>query len=236
MNRKDKKKLYVKLKKKQFSPLHVAEVGVYHPETSNIFDFILDGIRTTLVEPDPRSIELIEERFSAQDNVTLHKVAVYEKDGQIKLAQRDASTFASFLEASPAIINDSYELNENDTFVVEARRFDSIDDGTIDLLSVDTEGCEWYVIKYLVSRPGVISVETHGGIYTNPNFKDIDVWMKTNDYSVWFKDKSDTVYVRNDAIKLNFIDAVELRLTSIFLTLRKGKKLLKRKLKSLFKR
>ncbi len=236
MNRKDKKRLYVKLKKKQFVPFHVAEVGVYHPETSNILDFILDGVRTTLVEPDPRSIKLIEERFSQQDNVTLHKVAVYAEDGQITLAQREASTFASFLKASPAIINDNYELNESDTFEVEAKRFDGIDDGTIDLLSVDTEGCEWYVIKYLVSRPGVVSIETHGGIYTNPNFRDIDAWMKSNDYSVWFKDKSDTVYVRNDAIKLNFIDAIELRLTNIFLALRKRKKLLTRKLKSLLKR
>ncbi len=236
MNRKDKKRLYVKLKRKQFSPFHVAEVGVYHPETSNVFDFILEGVRATLVEPDPRSIKLIEERFSEQNNVTLHKVAVYEKDGMITLAQREASTFASFLEASPAIINDSYELNESDTFSVEAKRFDSIDDGTIDLLSVDTEGCEWYVIKYLVSRPGVISVETHGGIYTNPNFKAIDAWMRRNDYSVWFKDKSDTVYVRKNVINLNFIDAIELRLTNIFLALRKRKKLLKRKIKSLVKR
>lgn len=236
MNKEKGKRLYVKSKKKQFIPEHVAEVGVYHPETSNIFDFILDGIRTTLVEPDPRSIKLIEERFSKQNNVTLHKVAVYEYDGQIKLAQREASTFASFLDASPAIINDGYELNESDTFVVDAKRFDSIDDGTIDLLSVDTEGCEWYVIKHLVSRPWVISVETHGGIYTNPNLKDIDAWMKSNGYSVWFKDKSDTVYTRNDAIKLNFIDIIKLRTANVFLLLRKWKKLFKRKMKGLFKK
>jgi hypothetical protein len=41
------------------------------------------------------------------------------------------------------------------------------------LLSVDTEGCEWYALKNLKSRPKVISLETHGKYYTNAYIKEI---------------------------------------------------------------
>ena len=40
-----------KLNNKGFAPQHAAEVGVYHPETSNIYDYLVDGTRCTLVEP-----------------------------------------------------------------------------------------------------------------------------------------------------------------------------------------
>ena len=49
--------LFEKVKRKKFKPTHVAEVGVWHPKTSNIYQFIIENIRTTLVEPDPESIK-----------------------------------------------------------------------------------------------------------------------------------------------------------------------------------
>ena len=45
----------------------------------------------------------------------------------------------------------------------------------IDLLSVDTEGCEWFVLQTLRSRPAVISIETHGGLYLNPHRDEIEI-------------------------------------------------------------
>jgi len=36
--------LYKKVKQKGINPVHVAEVGVWHPETSNIYKFIQEGI------------------------------------------------------------------------------------------------------------------------------------------------------------------------------------------------
>ena len=46
--------LYRRLKAKGLRPSHVAEIGVWHPQTSNIYQYIQDGIRTTLVEPGPK--------------------------------------------------------------------------------------------------------------------------------------------------------------------------------------
>ena len=224
MERKSENQLYRQVARKGFQPRHVAEVGVYRPEISNIHDFTVRGVRTTLVEPDPASIRRIEAAFGDRSNVTLHPVAVFDINGEIKLAQREASTFVSQLEASPAIVNDGYVLQEADEFTVEAVTFDRIDDGTIDLLSVDTEGSEWFVLKHMTSRPKVISIETHGAGYLNPNIAEIEGWMRRNGYQPYFKDKSDTVYVQPDTISLTVADRFRLWLKDLALRFRRAKK------------
>jgi FkbM family methyltransferase len=199
------KQIYSKLKERNITPTHVCEVGVYLPETSNIIDFIKDGIKATLVEADPATVEKIRTYFKGYD-ITLHPYAVWDHNGVIKLSKANASTFVTSLESSPAIENDKYKVKEEDTFEVPCRIFSDLDDGTIDLLSVDIEGSEWYVIKYLKSRPRIISIETHGKYYTNPFIKEITAWIEENNYTPWFKDGSDTVYVRKDVFMPNAAD------------------------------
>ncbi|MCB9914586.1 MAG: FkbM family methyltransferase [Planctomycetes bacterium] len=220
--------LYRRLHAKGFAPAHVAEVGVYVPETSNVYDYIQAGVRTTLAEPDPSSIARLERAFGDKPCVTLHKVAVYDFNGPLKLAQREASTFVSELPASPAIVNDGYRVSEDDCFEVQAVTFDRIDDGSIELLSVDTEGSEWFVLKHMTSRPGVIAIETHGAAYLNPHLAEIEAWMAANGYRGFYKDKSDTVYVHKDAVRLTFAERVALRLKSAALALRRARKRLLR--------
>ncbi|MES2730687.1 MAG: FkbM family methyltransferase [Bacteroidota bacterium] len=198
--------LYNKCKAKGFHPKHVSEVGVYLPETSNILGFIEDNIRATLVEADPVYAKAIEEYFHQASHVTLYPFAMYDHAGTIGLYKRDSSTFVSGLEASPAIINDKYQGKEEDKVYVEAKIFSEIDDQTIDLLSVDIEGCEWYVIKHMLSRPAIISVETHGKHYINPYLNEIVGWMKKNQYQVWYKDKSDTVFFKEGTITLSGLE------------------------------
>ena len=212
------------LSQKGFTPSHVAEIGVYLPETSNIYDFIKADIRCTLVEPDPSSIEKIKQCFAANKNVTLHPLAVYDTNGKLELVRREASTFAANLASSPAIINDGYKLDNRDKFTVEARTFDRIDDGTIDLLSVDTEGCEWFVIKHMKSRPAVISLETHGAAYVNHYLGEIMAWMRQNNYRVWYKDKTDSVFARRDGIEVTFADTLRLAFMNIYISLRRRRK------------
>jgi FkbM family methyltransferase len=153
--------LYKRLKAKQLSFRHVCEVGVYLPHTSNIIDFIQDGIRTTLVEADPEVVIKINQFFKDYP-IQVHAVAIWDYSGHLKLSKASASTFVSALKTSPALENDRYQIQEEKTVEVPCQRFSDIDDGTIDLLSIDIEGSEWYVLKYLTSRPKVISIETHG--------------------------------------------------------------------------
>lgn len=224
MNEQPLKNLYAQLQKKGFQPQHVAEVGVYIPETSNIFDYIEAGVRTTLVEPDPESIERIRERFAGYEHITLHTVAAYDFEGELELSQRDASTFVSQLESSPAIVNDGYVVSTDDQFSVRCTTFDTLDDGSIDLISIDTEGSEWFVIKYMRSRPDVISIETHGAAYVNPHIAEIRNWMSENGYEVLFKDRSDSVYVRSEAIRPGIVDKVALFFRNSSLAFRRFRK------------
>src|SRR5580658_8244316 len=219
------KELYKKCSAKKIALRHICEVGVFMPEMSNILDFIVkDRLRTTLVEPDPKSIAAIRDFFHDYNNVRLLPYAVYDHHGALELVQRNASTFVLALPYSPAQVNDKYQVRKEDTFTVECRTFDELDDGTIDLLSVDTEGSEWYVVKKLVSRPVVISVEMHGKSYLNPYYSEINGWMAANGYERWWLNKTDTVYYKKGVFSVSSAEKLRLALMDAYVKLRRARK------------
>jgi FkbM family methyltransferase len=222
--------LYQKCAEKGLTIRHVCEVGVYTPERSNVLEFITrDKLRATLVEPDPQRIAAIKKYFAAYPGVTLIPYAVYDHNGTLELAQRGESTFATALPFSPAVINDQYQVKKEDTFSVPCKRFDEMDDGSIDLLHIDTEGCEWYVLKYLKSRPLVISLETHGKSYSNPYLKEILDWMERNGYQRWCVGRSDSIFRRDGAFEITAAEKRRLFRMGLYLRFRKFRKGLFRK-------
>lgn len=227
MNHQANKVIFRKSNAKGFQPKYVAEVGVYLPETSNIVDYIKNGVKAILVEPDLKTIEKIKQYFGKEANMTLHAVAIYDYNGTLTLVQRNASTFVSDLKASPALVNDKYTLAEEDKFEVPCATFDTIDDGTIDLLSVDIEGSEWYVIKNLKSRPKVLSIETHGKSYVNPFLIEILAWIEKENYQVWYKDKSDTVFVKKGTFPISFSEKLQLIWINFYINFRRFRKKIK---------
>ena len=226
--------LYRRVKAKGFRPSHVAEIGVWYPHTSNIYQYIQDGVKATLVEPDPDSIDLIKTEFSGNDNVTLYEVAVCDFNGKVELCKRESSTFVSTLSLSPALVNDDCVIEQADKFMAEAKLFSEIDDGTIDLLSVDTEGSEWFVIKNMKSRPAVISLETHGGMYVNPYLDKLQEWMDENNYLLLYKDMSDSVFVLRGTISVSVINRIGLLRSNLVIAFKSKKKKLSKIIKKLF--
>lgn len=224
--------LYSQVIAKGFRPSHVAEVGVGHPSSSNIHGFIDEGVKATLVEPDPESIKLIKQQFKG-NNISLHEAAVCDFNGKVDLYQRKSSSFVSSLQSSPAIVNDNYDIKVTDKFTVNAQIFTEIDDGTIELISIDTEGSEWFVIKNMVSRPAVISIETHGGMYINPYINELEMWMENNFYTLWYKDKSDSVFVLTSVIQVGPGDRFRLIVSNLAIKLKSAKRKLIRYFKSL---
>ncbi|MDX9740929.1 MAG: FkbM family methyltransferase [Gammaproteobacteria bacterium] len=213
---------------------HVAEVGVYHPETSNVLGFIRDGTRTMLVEPDPDSLARIRDYFRGYDTVSIMPYAIWDEAGHVSLYRTNSSTFVSSLDASPALVNDGYVPDERDSFRAEARLFSDIDDGTIDLLSIDVEGAEWYVLKHMRSRPKVISLETHAAEYRNPFMAMIARWMREHGYQRWFVHGSDTVYIRADAVTLSLPERLRRGISNNVVLARHRFKAMKRRIKYLF--
>jgi FkbM family methyltransferase len=215
--------LFRKLSNKGFLPAHAAEIGVYRPESSSLIDYINSGVRCTLVEADPSTAALIRERFGKLANVTLHEVALCDHNGTVDLVRREASTFIRTLPGSPAMVNDRYEVKGADVFKVEAKTFDRIDDGSIDLLSIDIEGGEWFVLKHMKSRPAVLSIETHGAAYLNPYLREILGWTGENGYRVLCKTWTDTVFV-GDRVPVTVGDRMGLALMNLRLALRRARK------------
>lgn len=223
-----KKNLFQKCESKNLHISLACEVGVYFPETSNILEFINEGIQSLLVEPDKESLLRIEKSFGKNQNITIYPYAIYDYSGKLELVQRNASTFVKDLPQSPAQINDNYTFDNKDTFEVQCKVFDAIDPGNIELLSIDTEGCEWFVLKNLVSRPKVISLETHGKYYTNPYLKEIRAWLKEHNYTLWYKTRTDSVYYFKRSIQINMIEKIELCLMDIFIRFRKLKRVFRK--------
>ena len=215
------------LKKKNYTPRHVCEVGVWHPKTSNIKYYIEKNIKSLLIEPDPESIALIKKEWGERKNLTLKTVACTDFEGTIDLHKAGSSSFVSSTKNSPAMVNDSYDIRNNISTKVDAKKFSSEDPGDIDLISIDIEGSEWYVIKHMLSRPDIISIETHGGYYINPHIEDIKKWMDEYNYVLWFKDNSDSVYVKKHIIKVKFNEILFLMLKNIHLIFRRYRKGLK---------
>lgn len=229
-------RLYDMCKRKGIAPTRVAEVGVYMPELSNVLGFVRDGIPAELVEADPVCVEQMRAYFAGNDNVRILPYAVWDSNERISLYRANASTFVGGVGQAPAIVNDGYRPREEDRFEVEARRFGDLDPGDIDLLSIDIEGAEWYVLKGLCSRPRVIAIETHAARYSNPHLDDIRRWMEENGYDRWFIDGSDTVYVRRDAVAFGRLELLGNRAAIAFALLRNRMKRWRRSLKAAVRR
>jgi FkbM family methyltransferase len=198
-------KLYKKVTRLGLRIEHVAEIGVWHPASSNILEFVSQGCKTDLFEADPDIVQELTAYFHDNPRVRIFPYAIYNTPGRIGLYRFRASTFIQELEKSPALVNDKYQPTEKDLFYVEARLLSDFDDGTIDLLSIDTEGSEWQALQTLKSRPLVLSIETHGGKYHNPFLPQILGWMRSNGYNKWFRTGSDTVFIKEE-IKLGLLD------------------------------
>lgn len=221
-------RIYEKLLPKKITFKHVCEVGVYIPETSNILEFINAGTRATLVEADPDVAKKIEAVFGAK-NVRIYPVAVWDTTGRLKLSKAASSTFATELPNSPARENDRYHISEALTFEVPCVQFSEIDDGTIDLLSIDIEGGEWYVLKHMRSSPSVLSIETHGKYYTNPFMAQITTWLQAHNYVLWYKDGSDSVYIKEGLFSVSTFDKLETKRAELAIRWKKFKRIFKRR-------
>lgn len=177
-----------------FDPLHVMEVGAYEAETVHSKQFIEAGVRVELVEPQASAIASIRAAYGHRPNVVLHPVAISDEAGFVMLASRGASSHTVSLCEAPVGSTDA--ADDAACEKVRAVTFDSIDDGTIDLLFCDVEGSEWKVLSRMKSIPRVIVVETHGHRYINPHLTDIIFWALRRGYRLIGHDVADTVWWR----------------------------------------
>jgi FkbM family methyltransferase len=209
--------LYKICQQNNFTPSLCVEVGSAHPRTTQLKEFIENKIECWLIEANPRLFYCLSKGFDEGDfqstwpqvsnyphqfpgfenlsNVKLFNYAIFNKNKNIKFFERNASSFCENID-SPAKICDSYRENDADSYIVEAITMDKIDTGSIDLLAIDVEGCEWFVLERLISRPKILCIETHGPNYQNKFLPEINQWAYKNLYTVVGRSESDTLFVK----------------------------------------
>lgn len=168
---------------------HACEVGFYRLEDSQIKGFIYAGVRCTVVD-------ILQSRIAVRyKNVDWRRIGIDFNKGIQTFQWNGASTHKCGI-ASPSVQNKSQKKKHRGTRIHPVTTFDKIDDGTINVLAIDIEGMEWAVLKFLVSRPVLISVEMAWKKYKNPNFKKIRKWMRDNNYKKIATYLSDEIYRR----------------------------------------
>ncbi len=149
--------------------------------------------------------------FGALGNVTIHNVAIVERAGPVQMFECNASSFVAGTQSPIKVNNGFVESDSTDGIksiikgfpyggpahvTVRGATIDEFDNGQIDILAVDTEGCEYWALDKLISRPRLICLETHGQAYVNPLIDRIVTWMQTNGYAVAGQTESDTLFIK----------------------------------------
>lgn len=192
-------KLYDLCKKLNLKPKHVVEVGVWLPQDSQCLAFCVDiDCHVDLFEPLSEAICRITQHLKS--NSTLFKFGIYDYDGEATLMIPDGSSACASASAyidginSPSLVNDKQKHFRKET--IQVRKFGQFDNGTIDVISLDCEGCEWFTLKNMISRPEIISVEMGDPCrdYNNPFTKDIENWLNFHGYVQIAQDKADKIY------------------------------------------
>ncbi len=173
---------------------HAVEVGVWLPAFCHVSKFIDAGVRVQLVEPQPEVAKELDKKWGHLDNVTIHRVAVAAEAGEVTMFRPHPLPTAHLQGSDPPSKHEGRDGVHRIT--VPAITFDTIDDGTIDVLSCDTEGSDWHVISKLKSRPTVIAVEMHHSRWRNKHHDEIIRWMEDNSYLNYGVIGGDDIYVK----------------------------------------
>jgi FkbM family methyltransferase len=172
---------------------HVVEIGC--TGHLSMKSFLEEADRIQVFEPVPQHVERIKEIYKDEPKVEVHQVALWKEDGPLKMNYLGQTSFVQGLE-SPVVANFQYQPLPEHELVVEGRRFDHYDDGSIEVIEIDAEGAEWYVLQCMKSRPIMISVEMEWHNYRNPFFAEIRAWMSDNRYAEYDYDKANWIYWR----------------------------------------
>ncbi len=185
---------------------HVAEIGVFMAKDCNMDSLIRKGIKCTLVEPQQMCIDDLEQIYGDRENVILYPWAIGYEPTQSYLyvpnTQGNIDAGASAYidrDGSPYQKRTGENVPGDHKQRIEVVTFDTIDDGTIEAIHIDTEGHEWAVIKNMVSRPIIISLEMYGpNDYVNPHKDKIELWLDDNGYVLETVEEADVIYIRGD--------------------------------------
>lgn len=177
------------------------EIGVGDSRGVSTLELIKNGASAIVFEPNKIFYNDIVSHLGEISGLTILNKGIYHTPGIQKFYDKWATTFiGEMYDSSGAKIQDSYILDEKDSFFCAVDTIDHFDNGKIDLLCMDCESCEWFVLEKLISCPTIVQIETHS-FYSNYepfNIEKIREWFVDNDYSLFANNESDSIYVKRE--------------------------------------
>ena len=134
--------------------------------------------RSLFIEPDPDMAR------NARDNypwAEVKEVAIASDFGKANLRKMKGQSYIKGIKWAPAFSTDAsqIQLKIAGKVPVQTAPFSSVDDGEIDMINIDCEGSEWFVLETMISRPLILQIE----FYKNHGYYDeIVQWLKDNNY------------------------------------------------------
>jgi FkbM family methyltransferase len=165
--------------------MKIFEVGVGEFNQCRTLNYVNTDIECWLFEPNPYSFKDINANLLQYSNFKLFNFALGSENKESYLYIARGSSFLEGAQSPEKTANILAE-EQLEKEKIQIRNIKDFDDGSIDILLLDTEGSEFDIIKNLISRPKQIIVEMYsfGVKYKNPYFDEIMDWMSKNNYKI----------------------------------------------------
>ena len=148
--------------------------------------------RSLLIEPDPDMARDAKTNYPWAD---VAEVAIASDYGKANLRKMRGQSYIKGIKWAPAFSTPASQsrLKTAGKVPVSLVPFSAVDDNQIDLINIDCEGSEWFVLETMTSRPLILQIEfykDHG------YYGEIENWLAENNYRPVKKwGNSNTIYV-----------------------------------------
>lgn len=181
----------------------IVEVGSGDGNNLKSEDFLgKKGYTVHLIEPNPLSFKYLEEKTKSISNVICHNICIFNKNDYVDFVVDNQWSYIKGIK-SPCEVNfSSVGLSATDSqkgLLIKSKSIkicDLIKEDT-EILYLDCEGSEGFVLKELCHRPNFISIPIMGvSGYRNEFSKEIDMWFMFNNYDQTGHTENDLLYKR----------------------------------------
>jgi len=191
---------------------HFFEAGAFNPTYSMgvMYATLNKDARISVVEPMfEYAAQLDYALFQAQiEKYAVFNVALGDSEGKTqfcvpkKIGDRQSS---AYIKGNHCAYLSRGKFSEDDVFEVsiDVCPMSYLDDGTIDLLTIDVEGSEYSVLNHLVSNPAIVLVELYHSPpkeFANEKIKEISDWFEKNDYVLVDVVEPDFLFVKRNLV------------------------------------
>ena len=166
----------------------IVEVGCGYSPISMSKVFWQDiSKKVILIEPNIFFYKNLLDEISKFSNIQCYNCAIYDKNELVNFFLVGQSSYIEGVDSplQTHLRGCANVFYKRQKVVVPAFKIDFFDKKDIDYLIISNEGCEFFVLKYLISRPIFIFLQIYNlDGYKMPFSKEIFNWFNDNNYHI----------------------------------------------------